>query len=50
MVELIEKHHLKGVLTLLDQEEANHLGHTIIEDIDHDPEVSIQSFSNLSNK
>jgi len=50
LVELIEEHHLQRLLTLLHQEETNYLGNAIVEHLNHNVKVSIQTLLNLTNE
>lgn len=47
LVEFVEEHHLQGLLALLDQEETDDLGDAVVEDLNNDHKVSVQTLLDL---
>ena len=50
MVELVKQNHLESILALSDKEIADNFGDTVVEHLNDDPEVSVKSLSDFTDK
>lgn len=49
-VQLVEQHHLKGVLRLLDQKETDDFWYAVVQNLNHNSKVSVEPFPDFADK